>query len=478
MAAYKESIFGFSIPLLLVEVFLLVSVVVSFSSQITMHDQQRIGQMLLLLLMALGGMSLWQRSALDAFQLLPCWTQTTWTLGLGLGVISALLAAHPRYAGLEWALLVLLSWTVFVLANEARKLTDNFDTWAVRIIILVALFIALRALINYGLVLFSSYSIDAGKLFSSSFGNPRFFGQAASLLLPLMVLPLLLGNLPTVQRVLLFLLLAIFWMLLIVSATRGSFLGMAVAASILALTSWHTACRWLGWQAGGLLLGLILFSLLFLWLPESAQHPGLYVENRLENPTTLSKREIIWSLAWQQILAHPWLGIGPMHLAAIPNPVATHPHNAPLQLAAEWGLPATVAFLLPLVYGMRSLLIRVRQAQTAPDQTLLICLSASLLAATTQSIVDGVIVMPYTQTLLIFILGWAIGVYFRSAKPATKPISRARSAFSSTLLILALGLLLWGIYPEVLHRAEITRNLLDSGVTHFNPRFWVHGWIP
>lgn len=466
-------------PLLLLEVALLVGPVVSFSKHITMHDQQRTEQIALLFLLASGSLWLWRSQLADMLAHIPKLAMRSWLFGLGLGAVSAISAEHLRFASLEWASLILLSWGAMTLAGQSKAQEDAFDRWAIRVVMLVAFFIALRAIINYSLVLHSGFFIDAGKIFGSSFGNPRFFGQAATLLLPIMAYPLLTGELSKFRRAALFTLLAVFWMLTLASATRGTLLGLACAAALLTLVSWRASQKWLALQGAGFIAGLALFAILFLWLPESAQHPGIAVENRLDNPVTLSKREIIWSLAWQQILAHPWLGIGPMHLAAIPNPVATHPHNALLQLAAEWGVPAMLALVAPLVYAMQHLLSSVRHQNDLNRRDLLLCLAASLLAATVQAMVDGVIVMPYTQTLLIFVIGWAVGVYFRdSASHAATQASLLKTIAIPLVLLMAMGLTAWGSYPEILHRAEITRNLLDHGVNVFNPRYWVHGWIP
>ena len=40
----------------------------------------------------------------------------------------------------------------------------------------------------------------------------------------------------------------------------------------------------------------------------------------------------------QELRSSPWLGIGPMQFAALASVVGAHPHNWPLQVAAEWGL--------------------------------------------------------------------------------------------------------------------------------------------
>lgn len=223
-------------------------------------------------------------------------------------------------------------------------------------------------------------------------------------------------------------------------------------------------------------VGALLFAVLFVWLPAWMGQDAT-LENRLSNIADLSGRGELWAMAWAQIQAHPWLGIGPMHLAAIPMKFGAHPHNAILQLAAEWGVPAALALLLPAVLGMQRLLTRLRQRAT--PNLLQVCLTASLLAASAQSMVDGVIVIPYTQIWLALVTGWAMGVYFRDGVLiADIPDSRMMRLGIPVLSMLALATLLNGIFPEVLNRVETTQNFIDDGNTYIPPRYWAVGRIP
>lgn len=462
-------------PLLLLELALLITPVVRISRWVTMHDQQRMAEILLLLLLTLGCLLPWRAGVFGVLARIPRTAIWLWLLGLMFGLFSALNAAHLRFAALEWASLVLLGAGAFALAAQSKSQADAFDRWAMRVGMLAAFFILLKFLLNYSLVLHAGLTLESGKLFRGSFMNPRFFGQAATLILPLLAYPLLSTQYSRAWKIAAFALLSMFWMMAIASGTRGTFLGLVAASVVLAFVAWQQVHRWLLLQIAGFLAGLAIFALLFGLLPDIAQHPGITAENRLENPLTLSKRETVWILAWQQIVAHPWLGIGPMHLASIPNPVAAHPHNALLQLGAEWGIPAMLMLVSPLVYGMWTMLARIRQAHVG-QSGLWVCLAASLLGASAQAMVDGVIVMPYTQMLLIYVIGWAIGMYFRDTKVSMIPASGLATA--TTLLVLAMVLLVWGVFPEFLQRAEITRSLVENGITMFHPRYWAQGWIP
>jgi O-antigen ligase len=393
--------------------------------------------------------------------------------------VSVTEASYPRFSALEWATLLLLLELVLLLAMEVRLVNVSFDRWANRLVVALAVVIALKIMTGYLAAILEAKRLDTIMLFEGTFSNRRFFGQVASMVVPLLAYPLLRGGLSRSAQAALFSLLAVWWMLVIVSGTRGTWMALVVAAIVLGVFAWRACVGWLKIQALALGMGALLFGILFVWLPVWI---GLdaSLENRLINLTTLSGRGVLWSLAWAQIQAHPWLGIGPMHLAAIRNDVGAHPHNAVLQLAAEWGVPAALALILPAISGVLRLLARLRQQQQdASFNLLLVCLTASLLAASTQSMVDGVIVIPYTQTLLALVAGWALGVYFRGASVMPIASCSRRMRFGVPVLsVLALTGLLNGIFPEVFNRAEVTQAFVDAGNQLIPPRYWAVGWIP
>ena len=104
-------------------------------------------------------------------------------------------------------------------------------------------------------------------------------------------------------------------------------------------------------------------------------------------------------------------------------------------------------------------------------------LLASLSAAAVQSLVDGVIVMPYSQTLLAVICGWALAVY-RSNLSFTHPVDRTTEMVGIAVVLLSAALLMWGVFPEVQDiagRQEAYTNRHPE--TTLLPRFWGQGWI-
>lgn len=462
--------------LILMGAALFTGVAIDFAPSFAWYDQHRIAQVGLLGATALGVLTGWRKSIVTSLEQLPGWVVVAFSSSFGLGLLSAIASTYPRFALLEWATLLLLLGLALLLADQANKGKARFDIWSNRLVISLAVVIALKIMTGYLAAMTAMVRLDTIMLFEGTFSNRRFFGQVASIIVPLLAYPLLRGGLSRSAQAALFLLLALWWMLVIASGTRGTWMALIVVAAVLALFAWRASVDWLRIQVCALGLGVLLFWTLFVWLPIWIGL-GASLENRLENLAALSGREVLWSLAVALIQENPWVGIGPMHFAAVRNDFGAHPHNAVLQLAVEWGVPATLALLLPATVGLLRLLDRLRQNVAAPN-VLLVCLTASLLAASAQSMVDGVIVVPYTQTLLALMAGWALGVYFRGAvvTPAI-PGSNLMRLSIFILSLFALAALFNGVIPEALNRPAVTQMHVEAGVP-IPPRYWGVGWIP
>ncbi|HEY9098952.1 MAG TPA: O-antigen ligase family protein [Thiobacillus sp.] len=461
----------------LVGLALFAGVAIDFIPEMIWHDQQRIEQLVLLVAVSLAVATVRRKKLLVSLACLSGLSRIALGSAFVLGGVSAIVSALPRFAGLEWVTILLLFTLTLVLAVEGFHQRARYDVWAMRLVVTLAVVVAMKVMMGYVASIVGGLRLDSLAMFEGTFSNRRVFGQVASLVIPLLAYPFLIGGMSKFTRFSLFILLVLWWMLVIVSGTRGAWMALGFSAVVMAGVSWRASARWLKIQVLTFSMGALLFGLLFIWLPSWIGVDAL-IENRLGDFAALSGREVLWELAWAQIQAHPWLGIGPMQLAALRNDYGAHPHNAVLQLAAEWGIPAALALLLPLGYGLLRMLVRLRhQAERAGG--LLVCLSGSLLAAGAQSMVDGVIVIPYTQTLLVFVAGWALGVYFRDV--ALRPEitdSRVWQLGVPALSMFAVIALLNGIFPEILNRAEVTQAYVDAGHSLIPPRYWGVGWIP
>lgn len=464
-------------PLWMLGLMLLAASGLDLNANLTWHDQHRIEQIALLSVVALGGLTVWRRDLWISIMRQPSWVKVALACGFGGGMLSVIAADYPRLAALEWATLLLLLGLVLLLARQANQANALFNVWAPRLIVALAVVIALKIMAGYMAAMIVMGHLDSVMLFEGTFSNRRFFGQVASMIVPLLAYPLLRGGMSKRAQAAMFVLLAVWWMLVIVSGTRGTWAALALVAAVLATVSWRASKRWIGVQAIAFGVGALLYTLLFVWLPFWLGSDTA-LENRLSNFSALNGRAELWALALAQIQTHPWLGVGPMHLAAIHNDFGAHPHNAVLQLAAEWGVPATLALILPAVAGLQSLLAALRRQEAVPN-VLMVCLTASLMAAGIQSMVDGVVVIPYTQTLLVLVVGWALGECSQDRGVTSAiPASGVMRLGTQGLSLLALIMLLNGVFPEILNRVEVTQAFVDAGHLLVPPRYWTVGWIP
>lgn len=459
------------------------------------HDQQRLVQVALLALAPLLLLSPYTAP----------WPARAGSVGLlaavlALGLASAWAAAHPAWALLEISLL--LGCLGLALAVRGLRLrAPGLDGALLLAAFMLCAGIGLQFLVAYASAITQpELGLRVWDMLGG-FSNPRFFGQVATLLLPLLLLGWFFAPAQWPRRCAWLLggLAVLTWAVVLSTGTRGTVLALGTSAVLL-------AC--LGPLGRRVALGLLLTGLLgagLSWLLFTVLPPLL-----LADPTTfnhpasrltfsLSGRELIWNLAWDMIRQQPLLGVGPMHFAAHPNPVAAHPHNALLQGAAEWGLPAALLLLAWLGRAYWQLLRRcVRAAVPQGDASaaLRMGLLASLTGAATQSLVDGVLVMPTTLVWLCVLAGWAWALCEPPAlsaaqstatraplgPPAQGPMHpgtwRARLWLALPFLLASLYLV-WSVAQQLpyLHWPEHSGwSPIGLGLSPF-PRFWSHGMI-
>jgi hypothetical protein len=355
------------------------------------------------------------------------------------------------------------------------------------------------------------------------FSNVRFFGQWQTMLLPFVVLPLLWWGQGLKLRLLFGGVALWWWMLLIGSGTRGSWVGLTVGAVVAAWCGGAVGWRWFRWQALAGVAGAIAFVVVMLWMPLQFPAPkvlspmaqeflGLGPEGAVPSSTPLttgrnlldrgsvSARERLWGFSVQALQSNPLLGIGPMHFSSIQNDVANHPHNAPLQWFAEWGLIGGLLWCGLAVYGVwrfgRAVWqgvglspLALETASWAPSTRLqhtsftMVAVLAGLVGAMVQALVDGVVVMPISQVSLAALSAWAIG--FCLQQQSTPPLRLSAWAWRPQALMFMVmtsffAAIAVGVSPEIRRVPDLMWEAVQSqgrlGVPVF-PRFWTHGAI-
>jgi len=392
-----------------------------------------------------------------------------------LATLSVLSAHQAAWAFVECSLLIASCCIASAVALERRDRWAGFDRLVISFVLLlcalksVQFLAATTAAFTSGLATFNTLLLLEG------FSNPRFYGQFQTFTLPLLAVPLLLHTFKPSTKAWIFGLLACWWMIAICGGTRGTWLGMGCAAAVVFFCG-PFGRRWCRWQLAATAVGLLLFWCLFSLLPG---YLGIEILNFAGDrlTTSLSARDVIWHQAWEMIKERPLLGFGPMHFADIHNPVAAHPHQAILQWACEWGVPSTllVGWLAARGLFATLMLIRKKADSSEPVDLLRICLFASLLGALAQSMVDGVIVMPYSQLWLAIVVGWLLGIHEWAVKPEPSgPF--LRWGWLGTLAI-AVGFLVYVVARDFPHLDEREQQYAHDFGGNFQPRFWLQGVI-
>jgi putative inorganic carbon (HCO3(-)) transporter len=339
----------------------------------------------------------------------------------------------------------------------------------------------------YAAMLFSGTGIYPENLYRGGFSNPRFLGQLHTMVLPLLVAACLHPGLPVRWRCVVAAVLVLSLVMGLLTASRATWYAWSVATVIVLAVSRPRTFAILGVQLAAIAAAGAVFYLMFVlpsffiagWDFDAAKASF----GRLGQPMTLSMRDILWTRALELLAAHPLLGIGPMGGAVDMNLVATHPHNALLQIASEWGLPAAV--LLCAAFALIGLRMARGLASAAPgggalresDPNLRAALAIALLGIAVHAAVDGVVVMPYTQMVLSALVGWSAAVLLPESEG--RRFHPAWLALAAALAGAALVALVNGILPEVFLLVEREEDFAHAYSTAASamPRLWAQGWL-
>lgn len=426
-------------------------------------EQQRITQLLMAAFGALAWLFMQVRSPFPQAPL-PL------LLALGLGLVAVFCAKYPEWALKEWAKYVAMIGMLLYLGLLLRDESKQKNVLAVLLIVSVILTVQFFA---FYLASFFTGTRDVNPyLMYPGFDNPRFYGQFQIILISVLHGLFFQKNWHTrlFNQKLLATILVLQWVIVWALAGRGVMLGLFGATLGLFIVSGFKYKKLLLQIALCALVGFLLYQLLFFWVPEWA---GLAQNIPSGLRFGLSKREVLWGGAWQMIQDSPFLGVGPLHFSAVWNHIGAHPHQAVLQFAAEWGVPATLLLLLVVIRSMLRGLKVLRGQTECLDAGLWLALLASLILAQ----VDGVFAMPYTEGWLAIIGGLALARWQKLGN--TRFSIRIWPQYLFTLLlflaIVVIGKVLIVDVP-VLH--DSSKDFYEQHRIGSPPRFWDQGWIP
>lgn len=456
---------------------------VDFASRLAWHDGQRLAELALLGIIVLGvTMSRTGHGLANVWAGLPCWIRAALFAAFVLGLVSALQSHLPRWAMLEWGLLLLLLIVALAVAAGRRAGGVHIDQWIIMVLYASAVAYVAKMAVVYVAMLTVGASYGMGfnvRDLYTGFSNIRFFGFVQTMVLPFLLLPAMWWARTRAQRIVLGVVPALWWMLAVASGSRGAWVALAIGVLAVLLFGGHAGRRWIKWQITGLVCGLICYAVFVLLVPQLLEQPASFL-HRAEDITSLSLRDVIWTAAINFARENPFLGVGPMHFAYYANTVAAHPHNVVLQFMAEWGMPAALSFTVVFATGGLAFARHVRRVAAVSDAQVgmnAVALLASLTGAAAQAMIDGVLVMPVSQILLALIIGWALGLYLAGDRE-TVQCGTPEKMLGTALIVLAAGSVIYGVQPEIgrIEQREETYLAAHPGNPLF-PRFWAQGWI-
>jgi O-antigen ligase len=386
------------------------------------------------------------------------------------GVASSVRAAYPREALLEVILLVTLASMTAACAATAAAEPLAFR----RCVGAALLASAALAIVVFIANLFGAASagdaLTSARMFPG-FTSPRFLGQWQTWTLVVMSLPLTDRRLTSRPLRALVAAIAVgWWMLAFAAGTRATLLGIGVGLAVTALLVRPRPRRWLVQQVALAAGGAATFVAVYVAATGGLQGLGTSVAHL--GTTDDSGRLALWRAAVDLIRRAPWLGVGPSHYGYYSGAPSAHPHDAWLQLASEWGLPAALTVLACAAAAARVWYGRVRPtpAGDAETATVRAALTATLVAVTLHAALSGVLVMPISQIAGVLVLGWAWG---EGSAPRYESVAR-HSALPAAAWFLAcvLGLLI-AAGPDLADLGASHRAMLSQ--THFRPRIWKEG---
>jgi putative inorganic carbon (hco3(-)) transporter len=273
-------------------------------------------------------------------------------------------------------------------------------------------------------------------------------------------------------------------MMLFASAGRGVLLALLLAMVITSIFYKGVARPFFRIQLIALITGLSVHTLLFRIIPLFLVDPmysGSVLTGSMLRLTTWD-RVALWKRALTMIQEHPFFGVGPMHYAWYPNNVAAHPHNSLMQIAAEWGLPATLLVLFIFGYGLFNWVKKFNHItlldKAEIDSHLPIILFFTLIASAIYSLVDGVIVMPMSQVMMAVVVGLMFGTYSSSKKSQIDEVNTRSNIGYRVFAGIVLATLLWTIKPDAILRLTGNSQNVPFNIDVVGPRFWLEGGIP
>jgi O-antigen ligase len=182
----------------------------------------------------------------------------------------------------------------------------------------------------------------------------------------------------------------------------------------------------------------------------------------------------MWSITLRDAMANPLLGIGPLNYVCTSPEWLGHPHNFPLQIAAEWGIPAALMICVIFLIMVYRVTWNVRQDRYNGEEENVFAglLLTGVIAAALHACLSGVMVMPASQVTGLLVCGMLLGLGPNQQADSSGP-EVTRQFFPVFLLsiglLLSAGLTLFGVNElRTMDSRAATLHIKEA----LRPRFW------
>lgn len=315
------------------------------------------------------------------------------------GLLSIPLAIDPSEAWLQFSGTFIRCIVIFVVMVNALR-TERRLRWLLFLAITVSCWLSLGALNDYRLGLLTVEGYRVGGVGQGIFGNSNDMAFYLVTIMPIAV-SLIFSSRGILRKILLGVSVGLMMGAVVVTYSRGAFLGAVVALGFLA------------WKLGGNnRLNVVVLSLVLLLLLLIAA-PGNYLTRLLSifipslDPVGSSgarQGELVRSL--HVALRHPLLGIGMGNYAKEMSYSGLVTHNSYTQVAAEMGATALIIYTMFVVTPLKKLGQIARETFTTRAKSkyyyLAIGLQASLLAYLVSSFFGSVAYLWYVYYLVAY----------------------------------------------------------------------------
>lgn len=439
------------------------------------YDDMRVLQIAALVVLLLG-LILHPTVAIEAWGRMPAWTRIMLSLCMLSGAASIGGAAYPAYAFVEWASFASLFLAGLAIASMPSQPSNRL---VVAIPIIVGAFVLGWRLISELVAVMVTG--DAVGLQSSwiEFLNPRYFAKVATWALPMLWLgSYLVKHKGKIVQLPFLVAGSVIAAHILMSGSRGALAALVVSLSVCAFAFGSPGRKLAVAHVMYFVCGAGIWAAVDLAYGE-ASFSGIA---RLGS----SGRDALVSEALEEIVRSPWIGIGPMQFAAIERyGEAAAPHNSVLQLAAEWGIPAALGFVVLALMWLTAYLKRVRQcvlSEPSTRQTFWnVAVFAAILAALGQSLIANVLSDPISQSLIVVFVGAASQIL---GKPQHLHLERTTTLNLKSLAIRSIAMItLAGVLVGLQQGYECVGKPSAMTFTpgfdgRIWPRYWSQGFIP